>query len=122
MATVKLTASLTAAINAARGSEQRLGGAGGAAWNAVAAYLRCALAPKAALAWRVERFGDPDAARTGVAQTLTSYTFTPEIRPTPHVVVRADVRLDRSTANVFETSTAAARHQATVGVNAIYLF
>jgi hypothetical protein len=122
VATVKVTGAVTAVINANRGSEDGIGGTAGSRWNAVAAYARYVLTPKAALAWRVERFGDPDAARTGVVQTLASYTFTPEFKPAPHIVVRADVRLDRSTANVFETATAAARHQATIGVNAVYVF
>jgi hypothetical protein len=122
VATVKITEKLTAAVNADRGSEDGVGAAGSSRWNAVAAYARYVATPKAAFAFRVERFGDPDGARTGAVQTLTSYTLTPEFRPASRIVVRADVRLDHSTANVFETRTTAARHQATVGVNAIYLF
>ena len=124
-ATWKLTDRVTAALNANHGREANEpfpDGPAIATWSAVAAYGRYTVTPRFGLVVRAERFADPQGVRTGVAQRLTGVTLTPELKPAPHFVVRADIRMDRSDASVFETSTGFARHQTTVAFNTLYFF
>jgi hypothetical protein len=75
-----------------------------------------------ALSLRAESFDDPDGVRTGVAQTASEVTATPELRLTPRFLVRGDVRVDRSTRRVFETSGGFTKTQPTVLIQAIHAF
>jgi hypothetical protein len=90
--------------------------------TAVAGYARYTFTPRLAVAIRAERFADPDGVRTGVVQRLTSFTLTPEIKPGAHLAVRADIRIDHSDADVFETAAGPARHQSTVALNTVCFF
>ncbi len=95
-----------------------------AAWSGLAAYARLGLSSTFALCLRAEVFDDRDGARTGTAQTLTELTLTPELKVTPHLTFRADLRLDSSDRPVFEDHGGALskKSQPTVLLNALYLF
>lgn len=99
------------------------GGVRDASWQGVAGYARYSVSELVAASVRCEQFSDPDGARTGYAQTLREVTFTPELRLGPHLVVRADLRHDRSNRDVFERRDGGdGRVQTTLGVNALVVF
>ena len=93
-----------------------------ASWRGVAGYLRCGLTESFAIAVRAERFDDMDGVRTGVTQKLSEWTVTPELRLTPHILLRGDVRVDRSDQPVFEKPTGPVKTQPTAMVEALYSF
>lgn len=74
------------------------------------------------LTLRGEYFADRDGARTGVSQHLAEATLTPELRLTPRMLVRADLRVDHSNREVFEKRDATARTQPTLLLDMIYAF
>jgi hypothetical protein len=91
-------------------------------WGGVALYGRLGLGPSFALVLRGEVFDDPDGVRTGTPQTLSELTLTPELKLAPGLVVRADLRLDRSSRDVFEKESGLTGTQPTVLLNALYFF
>ncbi len=93
-----------------------------AVWLGAAGYARLAPAKWFALSFRAERFEDRDGARTGVAQTLSEVTLTPEVKLGAACLVRGDLRLDVSDRAVYEAPGGARRTQPTVSVNALYHF
>jgi hypothetical protein len=93
-----------------------------ARWTGIAGYARISATRALALSLRVESFEDRAGVRTGVVQTLSEFTATPEYRFTPHLLVRGDVRVDRSDRPVFEKSQALTKTQPTVLLNACYSF
>lgn len=94
-----------------------------ASWSAIAGYARLGLGDSFAFCLRAEYFDDADGARTGAAQKLTEVTVTPEWKPTPHLVFRADLRIDWSNAEVFvENDGTFKGNQATVLLNGVYVF
>jgi len=123
VATFKVGTRLTLGANGDWGREENAVAPGtDARWGGAAGYVRFAVVPSFALIARGESFDDPDGARTGNAQRLTEFTITPELRLTPHLLVRADVRFDRSDGSVFEKGDGLARSQQTVLFDAIYSF
>jgi hypothetical protein len=114
---------LTVGVNGDWGSEARAGPAGGdARWSGVAGYVRVRRHEGCALTLRAEVFDDRDGVRTGVVQTLRELTLTPEKRLTPHLMVRADLRIDHSNHAVFEDDGGPRDTQATFLLNALYSF
>ncbi len=93
-----------------------------ATWKGAAAYVRVGLGAATSLALRLERFDDSDGARTGVAQRLSEITLTPEHHVGSHLIVRGDLRLDRSDRPVVEKAAGMADHQGTICGNLIYVF
>ncbi|MCA1665026.1 MAG: porin [Myxococcales bacterium] len=94
-----------------------------AEWVGVAGYIRFQAVRRFALVVRGEAFWDLDGYRTGTAQRILEATLTPEFHVTDGFVVRADLRIDHSSAAVFERSDKLVRHyQPTLGINAVYLF
>jgi hypothetical protein len=92
-------------------------------WWGGALYGRAELGSRSFLSLRLESFDDGDGARTGTAQQLTSVTLTPEFRPASSLVLRSDLRLDRSDEEVFEDSDGGTRKdQFTCTLNCIYIF
>lgn len=91
-------------------------------WGGVALYGRIGLGPSFALVVRAEVFDDPDGLRTGTPQTLSELTLTPELKLAPGLVLRADLRLDRSSRDVFEKESGLTGTQPTVLLNALYSF
>ncbi|MBL0175573.1 MAG: porin [Ignavibacteria bacterium] len=121
--TVALSDLVTVGINGDYGAEQRvLQGGGDARWMGVAAYLRLNLLADFSLALRGELFDDKDGVRTGTVQKLTGVTITPEYRPSPGFVVRADMRLDSSDQEVFEKIDTPSKSQSTICLNALFVF
>ena len=123
VATWKINAETTLGFNLDHGGE-RHGAPNGAhaAWHGGAAYLRRVLTGRVAVSVRGETFHDVNGARTGTPQKVAEFTVTPEVRLTPHVLLRGDFRVDRSDQPVFETRTAARTIQKTVSVNLIGYF
>jgi hypothetical protein len=106
-----------------------LGPGKSAIWTALAGYARYTIVSAFSLAFRGELFRDSDGVRTGKAQTLAEFTFTPEYRRTWNLgrlptrfVFRGDLRFDHSSALVFVTPTQLRQRQITAGVNLIYIF
>ncbi len=110
-------------LDALAGTEPNAAGPGAAGrWTGATLVARRALSGSVSLAVRGEVFDDAHGDRTGASQTLSAVTVTPSIRLSPHVLVRADFRLDRSTARVFERDTHVVRSQPTMLVNAVVRF
>src|SRR5207253_9835190 len=59
-----------------------------ARWRGAAAYLRRTLTSRLAISARGELFHDVNGARTGVSQRVIEFTITPELRLSPHVLLR----------------------------------
>lgn len=82
----------------------------GARWWGVGAWATYAFADNTELALRFDRIDDSDGARTGgalgfspgVRQMLNSYTATLNLKPMPGLLVRPEVRYDRSSESVFD--------------------
>ena len=74
---------------------------GDAQWVGAAGYARLTLSDKFAFILRAEVFDDEQGVRTGTSQILHEYTLTPEWKPTQHLTIRGDLRVDNSTKDVF---------------------
>jgi hypothetical protein len=74
-------------------------------WLGAGVWARYALDDRNALAFRAERFRDPDAGISSFAQTLSEETLTYELRPRKHLILKFEGRRDHSTAPVFNNST-----------------
>jgi hypothetical protein len=124
VATFKAGKRLTLGANGDWGSDRNAVGPGqDAQWSGAAGYARFTVTPSFALVVRGESFDDRDGFRTGTAQTLSEFTLTPELRLTPHFLVRADARVDRSNHDVFEKSQPLATNtQSTVLFGVLYSF
>ena len=113
---------VTLGANGDWGSERGAVVAGETArWDGYAGYARAAHG-NLALSLRAESFDDHDGARTGTAQRLTEFTVTPEARLTQHLLVRADLRVDRSDRSVFEKRLGTTKTQPTLLLNLLYSF
>lgn len=111
------------ALDAVYGSEKGAVSPGEtASWSGIAGYARFGISDAFALCLRAEYFNDRDGARTGFAQKLKEITLTPELKISPHFVVRADLRVDWSNQDVFEKKEGVAGSQPTALLNAIYTF
>lgn len=119
----KASSRLTVGANADWAAEENAVGPGqNGGWSGFAGYARITMNGSFALSGRGEYFEDSDGMRTGTAQKLTEFTVTPELRLTPHLLLRADVRVDRSNHPVFEKSSGLAKTQPTTLIGAIYSF
>jgi hypothetical protein len=83
------------------GASVDAGSGRGANWQGGGAYARYAFSDRHAVAVRAEQFRDPDAGISGVAQTLREATLTCELRPRERLILKLEMRYDRSTARVF---------------------
>lgn len=120
----KLTDLTVFTLEAVFGSEKGAAAPGEtASWSGIAGYARLGLSDTFAFCLRAEVVDDADGARTGTVQRLTEVTVTPEWKATPHLVFRADLRVDWSNADVFVKNDGVFKgNQATVLVNGIYVF
>jgi len=121
----KVTDRIVLAVDTVYGTEPNAVTQGQTAmWDGIVGYARFGLSDAFALILRGEAFHDRDGARTGVAQTLTAVTLTPELKLSAHFVIRGDVRVDFSGKEVFEDHEGALtkKQQPTVLLNALYLF
>ena len=113
---------VTLGANADWGRERGAVAAGEVArWTGAAGYARLTSGDRA-LSLRAELFDDHDGARTGTAQRLTEWTLTPEARLAPHLLVRADLRVDHSDHRPFEKRGGATADQPTVLLDLLYSF
>jgi len=119
----KTTDRLTLGVNADYGEEEGAVLAGETAtWSGVAGYVRTAVAGPLSVALRGEYFADPDGARTGLAQFLAEGTLTPEVRVSPRLLLRSDIRVDRSNRDASEKGSGLLTRQPTISFEAIYAF
>lgn len=119
----KLGAGSALGLDAVWATEENAAGPGqDATWGGVALYGRLGLSSSFALVLRAELFDDPDGVRTGTPQTLSELTLTPELKLAPGLVLRADLRLDRSSRDVFEKEAGLTGTQPTFLLNALYSF
>jgi len=110
-------------LNADDGRESGAAPDGGlATWRGAAAYTRIGFSKTFALCLRGEVFEDPQGVRTGASQRLAEFTLTPEVRLSPQAIIRADLRVDRSSRSIFETRTGSTRTQPTAQLNLVVLF
>jgi len=123
-ASIRAARRLTLGVNLDYGAEEGLpsSAAGPAEWSGIAGYARCQATERFALAARAESFRDQDGVRTGTSQTLSEVTFTPELRVSPHFVLRGDLRTDWSTKPVFLRDSRPVDTQTTLLVNALAVF
>jgi hypothetical protein len=120
--TYKITPALSVGASIDRG-RQALPGTAAANWLGLGAYSRYALDDRRALAFRVERFNDPDNGISGSAQNLTEGTLTYEFRPAANLIVKIEARRDHSTAPVFNKGkNATSNDQALLLVGAVATF
>jgi hypothetical protein len=80
---------------------QEIANTGDANWNGGGVYARYALNDRNAIAFRAERFHDPDNGITGFAQTVREATVTYEARPHENLIFKLEGRYDKSNADVF---------------------
>jgi Putative beta-barrel porin-2, OmpL-like. bbp2 len=119
----KVTSVTSLGLSADDGHESGAAPGGGTAvWRGVAGYSRIGLSKTLALCLRGEVFDDPQGVRTGMAQQLTEVTVTPEVRLSPHALVRADIRVDRSNRFVFDARSGATATQPTIQFNFLCFF
>ena len=119
----KADARRTFAVDAFVGTEPHAALDGGnATWKGIALYARIAIDDDFAMSLRGETFDDRDGARTGVAQRLSEFTLTPELRLTKRATVRADLRVDRSNVTAFEKGSGHTDTQATALLNVLFSF
>jgi hypothetical protein len=95
-----------------------------AIWTGLSVMARYAFSDRMALAIRGERFNDRTGLQTGRAQGLSEVTLTGEWRAFPQLLVRAEVRRDWSTEDVFEGATGSETRtsQHTVALSTVFEF
>ena len=91
-------------------------------WQGASGTIAVALAPRWGVAGRAEIFSDRGGVRTGTSQLLAGITLSPSFKVNRHLVLRNEVRIDRSTAHVFESRGDLSRRQATAAFNAVVIF
>lgn len=120
----KLTDLTVFTLDAVTGSEKGAVTPGEtASWSGIAGYARLGISDAFAFCLRAEYFKDSDGARTGTIQKLTEVTVTPEYKASSHLILRGDLRVDWSDADVFSKEGGVFKgNQATVFLNGIYVF
>ena len=119
----KLSDRVVVGVNADYGEEKgAVQPAQTATWSGVAGYVRTAVVGPFSVVLRGEYFADPDGARTGLAQYLAEGTLTPELRASPRLLLRTDIRVDHSNREAFENGSDHTATQPTILVEASYAF
>lgn len=93
-----------------------------ARWDGAAAYVRIRLTGNLSFIGRAEQFGDWDGVRTGLSQRLSEITLTPELRPSPGLVIRGDLRFDHSDQVIFDANSGPKQGQATAIASMLFAF
>lgn len=123
VATFTADSTLIFGINGDYGAEQHSAVDGGTAtWDGIAGYIRWNIVKQFSLSMRGEQFEDLAGIRTRTAQILHELTITPEYRPRENLVLRGDVRADRSNRNVFQKQSGWTNNQPTTSLNIIVIF
>jgi hypothetical protein len=124
---LKPTSRLTLGVNGDYGKENGsslVNPGSDAIWKGIAGYAIFALTDKFSVGLRGETFHDEDGVRlgTGTKATLSEGTFTPAYKFTDHVVLRGEVRFDKSDQPILSKRITFADKQTTVGVNVIFVY
>jgi hypothetical protein len=106
-------------VNADYGFEKDAVMTGSAQWYGAAVYGKWDASETVSLALRGEALVDDDGARTGAAQTIFEGTLSPSLKLGSNVVLRGDLRLDRSDVESYMTDDAASKQQVTIALNAL---
>lgn len=116
-------------INYDRATEKRVppSNTADASWSGTTLYARYKINDKFEPSLRIEDYRDPNGFTTGIAQKLRGYTLTLNTRipvGKTMVMVRPEIRYDRSNANFFTKGSAfqSVRSQTTVGVGLSAMF
>ncbi len=121
--TINATEKMTISLNADYGMEEKasiVNPGEDAKWYGVAAILKQKFSEKYSLAIRGEIFNDKDGYRTGTKQNLKEITVTPEITLKGGVVVRPELRYDKSDEKVFDGGNK--DYQFTLALGLMYRF
>jgi putative OmpL-like beta-barrel porin-2 len=122
-ATWTATSRLRLGANGDWGSERdALGPGNDARWSGIAGYARWDPIEGFALSLRAESFDDADGARTGVSQSVSELTVTPEARLGASTLVRGDLRFDHSTRSSFGKRGGSSDTQTTLLVSLLRRF
>jgi hypothetical protein len=127
VAILKPTKALTLGVNGDYGKENGtsvVNPGADATWKGIAGYATLALTDKFSVALRGETFHDDDGVRlgTGTRARLSEGTFTPALKFTDHVLVRGEVRYDKSNEPILAKRAAFADKQTTIGANVIFVY
>ena len=93
-----------------------------AEWTGMALYAKYQLQPWYAPILRAEYFRDGQAYRTGTKQTLEEFTFTNQFDLAGNLILRAEIRLDKSSEDVFLNHERSKGSETTFGLEAIVYF
>jgi len=95
-----------------------------ASWNGVAGYAKFSTTSPFSLALRAETFKDNGGTRLGIGEArVTEFTVTPALKFGSNFVVRAEGRYDTSDSAPFvDDKGIAKKNQATIGLNAIWVY
>jgi hypothetical protein len=127
VAILKPTKALTLGVNGDYGKENGtsvVNPGADATWKGIAGYATLALTDKFSVVLRGETFHDDDGVRlgTGTRARLSEGTFTPALKFTDHVLVRGEVRYDKSNEPILAKRAAFADKQTTIGANVIFVY
>jgi hypothetical protein len=127
VATLKPTKFLTLGVNGDYGKENGtslVNPGSDATWKGIAGYATLALTDKFSVALRGETFHDDDGVRlgTGTRTRLSEGTLTPAFKFSDRVLLRGEVRSDKSNRPILAKRTAFADKQTTVGANVIFVY
>ncbi|MDA8422684.1 MAG: porin [Nitrospiraceae bacterium] len=89
-----------------------------ARWNGFAGIVKYDFTDMYSLSVRAESFDDADGFRTGIKQTLTEVTVTPELRLAGGLILRPEYRHDSSDKRSFDNGTK--KSQDTLALGAMY--
>lgn len=92
-----------------------------ARWTGAAAYLSYEVCKEYTPTLRIEYFRDSDGVRTGVQQTLFEFTITNQFNVIENVVMRFELRFDKSSEDVFLKNSDLKGSQFTVGFEVIWI-
>jgi hypothetical protein len=121
--TVKPMKDLSFILNADYATEQHSASDGGEAkWYGWAIIAKYDFNDWFSLALRGEYFNDQDGVRTGTAQRVKEFTFTPQFTVAKNLLVRPEYRHDWSNASVFPSSTSGEtkKSQDTIALGVMY--
>jgi hypothetical protein len=92
-------------------------------WLGFAGYLKYKISENYSIAIRGEEFDDKNGTRTGIIQKLTEITLTPSVNLNNSLILRFDLRYDKSDVKSFtDQDNIPKDSQVTVGLNLIYIY
>ncbi len=98
------------------------GGANSGTWNGEALYVRTQVAPRHAVALRLERVEDKDGLRTGVPIQLYSLTASHEWTLDKHATLRFELRRDLASQPFFNDRDGTSSSRTTLALGAVFRF